>query len=57
MNKPDKDKDQVLASGMDKDKYKRVREDMSLSRSPISKLERLQQKLKVPREKISEAKN
>ena len=38
---------------MDKDKYKRVREDMSLSRSPISKLERLQQKLKVPREKIS----
>lgn len=40
---------------MDKDKYKRVRE--GLSRSPISKLERLQQKLKVPREKISEAKN
>lgn len=37
INEPEGDIDQILAFGTNSDKYIKVREDMSLSRSSISK--------------------
>ena len=42
INKPEENRDQALASRADEDKCKRAREDISLSRSSISKSERLE---------------
>lgn len=46
INKTEKDRDQALESGPNGDKYKCEREDMSLSRSSISKSERLRRKFR-----------
>lgn len=46
VDKPDKDKDQALRYEAGWDKCKQVIEDITLSKSSISKLERLQQELK-----------
>ena len=46
VNKLEEDKDQAIVLGTDRDKCKWARENISLSKSSISKLERLQLKLK-----------
>ena len=46
MNKPQENRDQALELGPDRDKCKYKREDMSLSRSSMSRSKRLQQKFR-----------